>query len=236
MNTLIHIEHLTLAYDSNVIIHDLSLEIENEDYICIVGENGAGKSTLVKGLLGLLRVASGKISLLNGLTMNEIGYLPQMTAAQKNFPASSHEVILSGCLNGMKEMPFYTKENKKKAQVAMEKLSIENLKNHCFAELSGGQQRRVLLARALCSTKKALILDEPTAGLDPKATNELYKVIEMLNKEERITIVMVSHDIANATRYAKHILHLTGENSFFGTIVDYRKSILGSYFAGGDLK
>ncbi len=226
-------ENVSLAYDGMKIVSDLNFEVNKGDYLCIVGENGSGKSTLVKTLLGLKTPADGSISFGDGLTQDEIGYLPQQTSAQKDFPASVLEVVLSGCLNKLGKKPFFGKSSKQLAEKNSERLGISNLKKRCYRELSGGQQQRVLLARALCATEKLLLLDEPTAGLDPKVTMDFYALISELNKSG-ITIIMVSHDINAAVEYSSHILHMSHKPLFFGTTEDYVKSPIGKAFIGGD--
>ena len=163
----------------------------------------------------------------------EIGYLPQQTAIQKDFPASVYEVVLSGCLNRLGAKPFYTRTEKALADENLRRMEIENLKNRCYRELSGGQQQRVLLARALCAARKVILLDEPAAGLDPVVTQSLYGLIRQINEEMGITVIMVSHDIRAAMRYAKHILHLRQSQLFFGTTEDYKSSEAGGRFTGG---
>lgn len=226
-------ENLSLSYDGNVIVSGLDFQVKKGNYLCIVGENGSGKSTLIKTLLGLKSPNGGKVVFGDGLTQNEIGYLPQQTNAQKDFPASVNEVVLSGCLNKIGAVPFFAKKEKKIADANIERLGIANLKKRCYRELSGGQQQRVLLARALCATEKLLLLDEPTAGLDPKVTADFYALISQLNKDG-ITIVMVSHDINAAISYSSHILHMSHKPLFFGTTADYIKSPIGKAFVGGD--
>lgn len=233
---LINCENLELSYENNVVLKDLSFEVNQGDYLCIVGENGSGKSTLIKAILGLKSIDKGKITYGNGLQKNEIGYLPQQTGAQKDFPASVYEVVLSGCLNKMGLMPFYGKKEKALAEKNMEKLGILHLKNSCYRELSGGQQQRVLLARALCATKKLILLDEPTASLDPIVSVELHHIIKHLNKDG-ITVIMVSHDIHTALHNASHILHLHKNFTFFGKTEKYQdcehcKSFIGQSESG----
>ncbi len=233
---LITAKDLTLGYDSQAIVRDLNFSIDQGDYLCIVGENGSGKTTLMKTLLNLRDPLGGKIETGDGLKRNEIGYLPQQTLVQKDFPASVREIVLSGCQARCGLRPFYSREEKKLAQENMERMEITDLADRCYAELSGGQQQRVLLARALCATRKVLLLDEPVAGLDPMVTVQMYDLIEKLNKEG-ITIIMISHDIAAAIRYADHILHI-GDGFFFGTTEEYLESETGRFFLdhqkGGD--
>ena len=202
---LIKVENLTLSYENMTVVKDLSFTVESGDYLCIVGENGSGKSTLVKSLLSLKKPVGGEITFGGGLRRNEIGYLPQQTGAQHDFPASVGEVVISGCLNSMGFRPFYTDRERKKAAENMERLSISDLKKRSFRELSGGQQQRVLLARALCATSKLLLLDEPVSGLDPMVTAEMYELIADINRSG-VTVVMVTHDVRAALKYAGHIL------------------------------
>ncbi len=199
---------LTLGYDNQAIIENLNFEVHSGDYLCIIGENGAGKSTLMKTLLGLRKQLSGEILLGDDLKWNEIGYLPQQSDVQKDFPASVREIVLSGCQARKGLRPFYSAEEKELAKLNMERMQISSFSKKCYRELSGGQKQRVLLARALCATRKVLLLDEPVAGLDPKVTLEMYQLIQELNKEG-ITIIMISHDMDAAMKYASHILHIS---------------------------
>ncbi len=225
---------ITLGYENKVVAKNLNFKIDQGDYLCVVGENGTGKSTLIKTLLGLIKPLNGEvIANVQGKNHKGVGYLPQQTQAQKDFPASVWEVVLSGVLNNDHRCPFYNKKDKAEAEKNMEKLNILDLKKRCYRELSGGQQQRVLLARALCATDSVLILDEPVTGLDPAASMELYETIKDLNKKENVTIIMVSHDIKNALNYATHILHLEQENDFFGTVEEYKKSNVSNMFLGG---
>lgn len=230
--SLLKCANVSLAYDGNTVVKNLSFEVNKADYLCIIGENGSGKSTIVKALLGLIEPKSGTISFGDGLKQNEIGYLPQRTTIQKDFPATVSEVVMSGCLNSSSPLSFfYSKEQKTKAAENMEKLQITDLKNRSFRELSGGQQQRVLLARALCATKSLLLLDEPMTGLDPVVTNEFYELIKRINVEG-ITVIMVSHDIKCAVDNSTHILHLRHEPLFFGKTNDYIHTEVGMHFIG----
>ena len=225
---------VTLGYENKVVAKNLNFKIDQGDYLCVVGENGTGKSTLIKTLLGLIKPLNGEvIANVQGKNHKGVGYLPQQTQAQKDFPASVWEVVLSGVLNNDHRCPFYNKKDKAEAEKNMEKFNILDLKKRCYRELSGGQQQRVLLARALCATDSVLILDEPVTGLDPAASMEFYETIKDLNKKENVTIIMVSHDIKNALNYATHILHLEQENDFFGTVEEYKKSNVSNMFLGG---
>ena len=224
---------LEFSYDGETVLSGINFSLEAGSYLCIVGENGSGKSTLMKGILGLKSPSKGKIELGDGLKPTEIGYLPQQTDIQRDFPASVYEVVLSGRLNSIGKRFFYNAEDKTAAEENMERLGIENLRDKCYMELSGGQQQRVLLARAMCATKKLLLLDEPVTGLDPKATNEMYNLIKLINLCDNTSVIMISHDIHEAVRYATHILHLGHEQLFFGTTQEYRESDLARRFVGG---
>ena len=225
-------QNLTVGYDGRTVLQGLNFEVNPGDYLCIVGENGSGKSTLMKTILGLQAPISGRILTGDGLRKNEIGYLPQQTQAQKDFPASVREIVLSGCQGRCGSRPFYSKEEKRLAEENIGKMGIGSLTKRCYRELSGAQQQRVLLTRALCATRKMLLLDEPVSGLDPRVTAEMYGLIERLNREEGITVMMISHDISAALKYASHILHI-GDSVFFGTKAGYLQSPQGKVFDSG---
>ena len=230
---LITCKDVCLGYDGQAVLQNVNFEVCRGDLLCIVGENGSGKSTLIKGLLGLKAPLSGSITLGDGLKHTEIGYLPQQTELQRDFPASVMEVVLSGRLNGMHGRPFYSKADRAAALENLERMGVEDLKNQSYQALSGGQQQRVLLARALCATKKLLLLDEPVTGLDPVATGELYNLIKLVNLCNDITVIMVTHDIDAALRYATHVLHLGHQQLFFGTAAAYKQSDAARRFLGG---
>lgn len=231
---LITCQNVSFAYDGNIAVSDLNFEVNQGDYLCVVGENGSGKSTLIKGLLRLKTPQSGSILMGDGLKANEIGYLPQQTVAQKDFPASAYEVVLSGRLSARGIRPFYSRADKNLAEENMKRLGITGLRKKCYRELSGGQQQRVLLARALCATERVLLLDEPVSGLDPVATQELYRLIRKINQDTGITIIMISHDIGSAIKYAGHILHLRNRQIFYGTTENYVNSPIAADFLGGE--
>ena len=224
---------LCFAYEGKRVLEGVNFSLNAGDYLCVVGENGSGKSTLIKGLLGLKAPEQGSITLSDGLKATEIGYLPQQTQVQRDFPASVQEVVLSGCLNSLGGRLFYSRELKQRAMENMERMGIEELRSESYQNLSGGQQQRVLLARALCATKKLLLLDEPVTGLDPIASGEMYNLIKLINLCDNISVIMVSHDIHEAVRYATHILHLGHSQLFFGTAAEYRQSSLARRFLGG---
>ena len=218
---LLSFENIAIGYDNNPIVENLTFAIEKGDYFTILGENGAGKSTLLKTMLGLIKPLSGKIVFDAEVKKTDIGYLPQQTVVQRDFPASVWEIVISGCLAKDGLRPFYTKQDKALADANIKRLGLEQLKKRCYRELSGGQQQRVLLARALCASDKILVLDEPVTGLDPKVTVQLYELIDSLNKEG-ITIIMISHDL-QALKHANKVLHL-GHQTFFGNKEDYLNS------------
>jgi len=224
--------NLTLGYEGTSIISDLSFEVNAGDYLCIVGENGSGKSTLMKAILKLKSPQSGQIKTEDSLEAYDIGYMPQQTAAQKDFPASVKEVVRSGFLNRTGLRPYYNKHEVQMADENMKRLGISSIARRCYRELSGGEQQRALLARALCATQKILMLDEPAAGLDPNASLEMYTLIKELN-DSGTTIIMISHDIGASVKYASHILHIGSHAAlFFGETADYLRSETGRSYAG----
>lgn len=223
---LIECKNVSMSYDGQSVLKNISFKVEKGDYLCIIGENGSGKSTMVKGLLKLKAPSAGEI-VFDGIDSKEIGYLPQQTDIQKDFPASVYEVVLSGRLNSLGRKLFYTREDKKIADEKIEIMGISEIKNKCYHDLSGGQMQRVLLARALCAAKKVILLDEPVAGLDPVVTEDMYNIIGQLNRKHNITVIMVSHDIDASLRYATHILKLEHTNMFYGTVREYKDSFGG---------
>lgn len=223
---LIRCENLSLRYNNKILFENLNFSIDEGDYFCIVGENGSGKTTLMKALLGMKSPSAGRIGFSDAVKKGGIGYLPQQTDAQKDFPASVYEVVISGCQNKRGFRPFYNAAEKKIAEDNLKRLGIENLKKHCYSELSGGQQQRVLIARALSATEQIMMLDEPVTGLDPGATEDMYHIVSELNKNG-VTIIMISHDAPAAIKYANKILHL-GDDIFFGTKEEYCEYLEGS--------
>ncbi len=231
--SLIKVNNISLSYENMTVIENLSFNVDSGDYLCIVGENGSGKSTLVKALLSLKKPVSGSIEFGDGLKQKEIGYLSQQTGAQRDFPASVKEVVLSGCLNSRGFLPFYSRKEYRLAIRNMKRLGIDDLMRRSYRELSGGQQQRVLLARALCATKKLLLLDEPITGLDPMTSTELYDLIAKINKSG-VTVIMVTHDISAALKYAKNILCMREKDCFFGTVKDFLNSDASGFLKGGE--
>lgn len=234
---LIRSNNISLGYEGHILVENLNFGINEGDYLCIVGENGSGKSTLMRTMLGLQKPLSGAIEFGDGLKQTEIGYLPQQTVVQKDFPASVREIVLSGCQGSCGLRPFYNKKEKLMAKRNIERMGLSALEGRCYREMSGGQQQRVLLARALCATDKLIVLDEPVSGLDPKVTQEMYDLIADLNKKDGISVVMVSHDVSAALRYADHILYMENDY-FFGTKEEFLESKVGRRFAsfeGGEM-
>ena len=219
---LIAMKDVTIAFEGTVAVDHVSLEVDSGDYLVIVGENGSGKSTLIRAMLGLVKPRSGSIVYGDGLLKNQVGYLPQQTAAQRDFPASVEEVVLSGCVNRMGRRCCYNKADRQKAERSMSLLDVLRFRKKPYRTLSGGQQQRVLLARALCATDAMLLLDEPVTGLDPAAAAELYDVIRDLNARHGVAVVMVSHDLGGAMRDAKKVLVMNRGLDFFGSIEEYK--------------
>ena len=232
--SLIQVKNAAFRYDGKEVVSELNFNVEDGDYLCIVGENGSGKSTLVKGLLGLKAPHNGAITFGEGLTARQVGYLPQQKESQRDFPASVQEVVLSGTLNSLGFRPFYTRPQRKNALTQIERVGMLPHKNAAFRELSGGQQQRALLARALAATQKLLILDEPIASLDPVAAAEMYRLIDEINRNHGVTVVMVSHDPHAAAHEASSVLHLENRQLFYGSAADYRRSEIGKRFLGGE--
>lgn len=223
---------LSVGYEGKAVLQDLNFSVRSGDYLCIVGENGAGKSTLMRTILGLQPPIRGKVLTGDGLRPNEIGYLPQQTQVQKDFPASVWEIVLSGCQGRCGRRPFYHRAEKQLAEHTLEKLHIAPLARRCYRELSGGQQQRVLLARALCAAGELLVLDEPVTGLDPAAAQDLYRTLDYLNKKEGLAIIMVTHDLRSALPYATAILHAGHGSWFYGDTASYLASPYGKRFGG----
>ena len=232
---LLECKDVCLGYEGQVILENINFRLDGGEYLFIVGENGTGKSTLIKGLLKLKRPMSGNIIIGDGVKSGEIGYLPQQTLIQKDFPASVYEVVISGRINSLGFRLFYSRKDKADALDKMNLMGIGHLKNKCYNDLSGGQQQRVLLARAMCAAKKMLLLDEPAAGLDPVVTMELYELIARINKEMGMTVIMVSHDMDAMSKYATHVLHLSHKQLFFGEKDDFLNSKESTILTGGEV-
>jgi len=225
-------QKVSMSYEKKLVLEEVSFEVEQGDYLCIVGENGSGKTTLMKGLLGLMPIKSGSIQFGEGIKVDHIGYLPQQTVVQRDFPASVFEVVLSGCMNRIGMKPFYSAQEKRRTLENLKILGIENLRYKSYKALSAGQQQRVLLARALCATERIVLLDEPATGLDPIVTGELYQIVRDLN-QTGVTIIMISHDVKAAVEYANKILHIGNATEFFGPTEEYLTSEAGRRFLNG---
>lgn len=223
-----------MSYNGCPAVEDVTFSLERGDYLCIVGENGSGKSTLIKGILNLMKPVGGTFAFF-GVKPTQIGYLPQQTVVQKDFPASVFEVVLSGCLNRRGRSFFYSAADRRRALGNIERLGIESLLKKSYRDLSGGQQQRVLLARALCATESLLLLDEPAAGLDPVVSSLLYDLINRLNREEGVSVIMVSHDLSAAVTYANKILHMQTRGLFFGPTEQYLQTDICRRMMGGAL-
>ncbi|WP_461255114.1 metal ABC transporter ATP-binding protein [Treponema sp. R80B11-R83G3] len=228
---LIDCQNLSFGYDGHITVCGLNFSVQAGDFLLIAGENGSGKSTLVKGLMRLLSPMEGKLSFSPDFKQSQTGFLSQQTAAKQDFPAGVMEIVLSGILGKKGFWPLYTHSEKHTAEEKLRLLEIENLKNRCFRELSGGQQRRVLLARSLCAAEKLLVLDEPFAGLDPLISAQLNTLLEKINRETGMTVIMVSHEI-EAANCATKVLHLQKQQLFFGSMDNYKKSETGRKFLG----
>lgn len=231
-------ENISVGYEDGIVVSDVSFELNRGDYVCIVGENGAGKSSLLKGILGLAKIQGGKLEYGDGMSRADVGYLPQQKDYQKNFPATVKEVVMSGFLNKMGLRPYYNRAEKAKAMEILSDFGMADYVKASFGSLSGGQKQRVLLARAMCATDKLLLLDEPTTGLDPVATEELYELLKRLNREKKTTILMVSHDLNKAVSDAGLILHVNKRSGcgYFGPADKYLDSEAARHFLGLDYK
>lgn len=214
---MIECKELSVGYKGVALKEGINFRLDEGDYLCVLGENGAGKSTLMKTILGLIPAVAGEITVDN---RKDLGYLPQQIARQKDFPATVEEIVISGCLAGCGMRPYYNREEKLKARESIKRLGLEDLTKRCYRELSGGQQERVLLARALCTSGKMLLLDEPTSGLDPNITMELYALLGDLNQKEKVAFIVISHDLSASLEYASKILYL-GKDNFFGTTAEF---------------
>lgn len=231
MKPLLKCEELTVQFGSNTVLDRLSFQVEQGDYLSVIGKNGSGKSTLIRCLLRLCPLTSGTITTAEDFRRSEIGYLPQQSIIQRDFPATVEEVVLSGCLAHHKLLPFYTKEDREEAEMNMHRLDICDLRRRSYRTLSGGQQQRVLLARALCATQKLLLLDEPVTGLDPEVSVGFYDLIRELNQQDGIAVIMVSHDLERGLKDAKHVLYLDEKDQFFADIATFRESAVAKRIA-----
>lgn len=212
---LLQCENVALGYQKTVLVEGLNLEVHRGDYLCVIGDNGVGKSTFVRTLLGLQPALAGRITLGDGLRPQDLGYLPQQTVVQRDFPATVEEIVRSGCVSRMGWRPTLSKAERARVGENLERMGVAHLSKRSYRTLSGGQQQRVRLARALCAADTLLLLDEPVAGLDPEGTAEMYQIIDRLNHEDGMTILMVSHDLEGVRAYATHILRMGREPRFY---------------------
>ena len=230
---ILNCENVSLSYDGHTVANDINFTVNEGDYLCILGENGSGKTTLINALLGLKKVAGGKLTYGEGVCARNIGYLPQKQSSNADFPACVREIVRTGFLGKRGFRPYYSLAERQRAQRIMELLGVAKFASRSMDELSGGQQKRVLLSRALCSAEKLLILDEPTAALDPIVTEEVYEMTAKLNREHGLSVIMVSHDVMAATKYANRILHIKHEQLFFGSTEEYLATDLAKAYIGG---
>ena len=220
---LIEAKDVTLAYEGYTAAEHVNFRLEAGDYLCVVGENGSGKSTLLRAVTGEVRTAGGSLTIAPEVRKAGIGYLPQQSKIQRDFPASVKEVVTSGCIRRDFLGLAWKKESHRRAEEAMELLGIADLSAKRLGDLSGGQRQRALLARAICVSETLLLLDEPVTGLDPDAAHEMYDAIRRINREKGCAVMMVSHDVQCALQEAGHVLSLCRGHSFFGTVEDYMK-------------
>lgn len=220
--SLINIKNLSINYGDCSIINNLSFDINEGDFLCIVGPNGSGKSTLIKAIIGEVKYSSGSIIFSPSIKQNAIGYLPQNNKINESFPATVTEIIATGCLN---RHHFMNKEMKQKITQTIKTLHIASIKDKEFSELSGGQRQKVLLARALCATSKLLILDEASNNLDYNSKISFYKMLKKLNETDNLTIVMVTHDLDHNNLLGNKILSLDRDQPFFGSTKEYIRRI-----------
>ncbi len=194
-------KNLCFSVSGQDILVDISLQIFSADYIAVIGPNGGGKTTLIKMLLGLEKPTSGEVKIF-GKKLSEfnewhkIGYVPQRASlVDTNFPATVEDIVKMGRISQKKLFSFFSKEDKEIVKDAMVKMDVLHLKDKMVGTLSGGQRQRVMIARALASKPEVLILDEPNTGVDVVSQNRFYKLLQKLNKEDKITILFITHDI-----------------------------------------
>ena len=230
---IIECRKLNIGYVDKLVCTNISFSVEKGQYVCIIGENGSGKSTLIKTILGLNKPLSGRVIFGGHFNKSHVGYLPQQTEFQKDFPATVREIVMSGFLGRMGFRPFYNKVEKEKCGKILSQLGATDYQDKSFKDLSGGQQQRVLLARALCATDELLVLDEPTNGLDVRTIKHFYELISKLNRENGLTVLMVTHSIENVIKYATHIIYLKDNMEFVGSKEEFLNSEHAKYFKLG---
>lgn len=217
--TILEVEKLKVSYSNHVAIENINFKIEDGEYVCLVGENGSGKSTLVKTIVGLLKPEEGQVNL--NISLDEVAYLSQTNLKDLDFPATAKEIIMSGIQKHGK-FPFYTKKDKEIYENVIKQLKIEELQGRRIGDLSGGQKQRILIARALVRQPKLLILDEPATGLDYNITKELYKILENLNKNNKMTIIMATHDLEEINEIKPRIISLAKKVKYDGNLEGWK--------------
>jgi len=233
---IIECKKLNIGYADKLVCSNITFSVEKGQYVCIIGENGSGKSTLIKTILGLNKPLNGRVVFGGHFNKSHVGYLPQQTEFQKDFPATVREIVMSGFLGRMGFRPFYNKVEKEKCNKILSQLGATDYQDKSFKDLSGGQQQRVLLARALCATDELLVLDEPTNGLDARAIRHFYELIDKLNRDNGLTVVMVTHSVENVIKYATHVVYLKDTMEFAGAKEEFLNSEYAKYFKLGEEK
>ena len=237
MDNILSVKNLRFSYGASEVISDISFEVAKGDFIALVGPNGAGKSTLIKLILGLEEGYDGEINIFDFRAAkfkmwNKVGYLPQrVNVFNPLFPATVKEVVELGLLSDKKYPKRFNKEDKSKVDNILSFLGISGLNNKPIAELSGGQQQKVFLARALVSNPELLIMDEPSTALDPETRENFFKLINRLNSENNMTVIMITHDAAQVGEYAAKLLYLDKKIIFYGPFADFcHSSAMEKYF------
>lgn len=234
--SVVDVEKISANYDGTLVFKDVSFSIEEGDFIALTGPNGSGKSTLAKAILSLIEISAGSIKIFSKNLKNfnewsKVGYVPQKITLSPFFPASVSEVVRMGLLS-VKDMSFNKKQKKIEEILAL--LNIDDIKSKNILELSGGQFQKVVIARAMVSDPELLILDEPTTALDPETRGKFFDIIHNLNKNNNVTIILITHDTASAGKYAKKLMYFDRKIIFYGTFEDFCKSEqMSNYFGYG---
>jgi zinc transport system ATP-binding protein len=224
---IISIRHLWAGYGNDMVLEDINLSVKELDFIGIIGPNGGGKTTLLKVLLGLHKPTQGEIQLL-GKSIEQgrkyIGYVPQFIESDQSFPINVWDAVKMGRLGKRRLFQPYQRQDEEKVAEVLNLVDLYPLRHRAIGELSGGQRQRVYIARALATEPKLLILDEPTASVDPQIRTSIYSLLEELN--QWITILMISHDVGAIARYVKTVgclnrrLHYHGEKLLTQTMLE----------------